>query len=139
MTTANGIPIYHGDYRFGQLPNLFVQIENIQPRYAIVSNISTDSFNVLIPSATKSFIASTCKKNNVDIITLPANFDSLKHLYIGLGSKCIVNLWAIDCDFSNSVVNFKQDIGVGFYGFPNWFHIQFFTKLRLNLNVHSKT
>jgi hypothetical protein len=47
----------------------------------------------------------------------------VEHLSVCLWTKSVVNFGAVDCYFSDSVVELEQDVAVFFDGFPIASHI----------------
>ena len=123
MASSNGITIYHGYYWFWQLPYFFMQIQDVQPRNPIISNISSDSFYILISTTAKSFITCSRNNNNINFIIFSANFKRVEHFSICFRPKCIIYLGSINCYFCNTIKKIKFNVLVIFYFFPAYFHI----------------
>src|SRR5690554_3890268 len=118
MSTSNGIPIYHSNYRLRQRPDLFLQIEHVQSGHAMIIYITTYTFYVLVSATAKSFIASTSKDNRIYIIIFSAMIDSLYHFHVGLWTKGIIHFRSIDGNLSNPFKKFKLNVLILFNRFP---------------------
>ena len=118
MSSTNGIAIDHGNNRFRDRANLFLYIQHIQSGHSVCSHIASMAFDVHVPTAAESLVACTRQYNYIDVLTFAAIIKRIAYFGCSGRSKRIAVSRTVDCNFGNTVVEFKKNILILFYGFP---------------------
>ena len=118
VASTDCVAVYHGKYRLRNFANAFVQVEYIQARNAVFSDVASNPFDVLVSPAAKSLITFAREHHHAHVAALAANIKGLNHLRIGLWPKGVVNLRAVDGNLCYALKKFKFNVGILLDGGP---------------------
>ena len=103
MSAANGIPVNHGNNRFGHGAYFTLYIQYVEARNAIFADIAAFSLYILIATGTKSFVTFPRKNDGVNIHIFMAHGKGYRHFGGGSGGEGIVIAWPVDGYFGNMI------------------------------------
>src|SRR5581483_1780469 len=112
VTAADRISRHHRDDRLRHAANLFLHIENVEPRdFLLRIDIAALAANALISARTKSIRTFTGQDDDADLGVVAREIERLFHLAHGQRAKRIPHLWSVDRDLRDPVLGaFELDV-----------------------------
>ena len=107
MPATNGKTIHHGNHRFGNRTDFPLYIQHVQARNAILTNVTSFAFHILVAAGTKSLIAFTGQYHRVNIHVLATHIHSHCHFGGSSRRKSIIISWSVDRYLGNMIPLFK--------------------------------
>src|SRR3954464_8182077 len=95
VTPADGIAGDRGDNGFGDVANEVLQVEDVQTRDMVLTDVASVTANLLIAARAKRLIPSTGEDHNTDVQIFTRVGKGVDHLIDGSRSKGVANLGPI--------------------------------------------
>ena len=122
VSTPNGIAGHHGHHGFGKTANLFLDIQNIEPRHPITPDIATLSPHLLVSTRAEGLFSLAGENDDSDRAILTAVLKGILQFIHCLGPEGIAHFGPVDRDLSDPVLRLlKLQIVVVFDFVPDRF------------------
>src|SRR5690349_11970932 len=131
MPAADGIARDHGDHRLGQIADLALQLQHVQPGHTILADIAAVAAHSLVAAGAKGLIARPGEDNHPDAPVLMRPLESVGQFKQRLGPEGIAHFRAVDRNFADALGIFVQNIRVFMHGFPLDRHIELLLCVKL--------
>ena len=106
VTATDRISSDHGHDGLGQAADFFLQIQYVQARHAVITDVASMAADFLVTSRAKGEITFTSENDHANLRVLVCELEGLEHFHYRLGPKGIAHFRAIDRNFSDlSLIN----------------------------------
>jgi hypothetical protein len=114
VAPADGITGNRGKDRLGEVPDEMLEIEHVEARHVVFTNITGVAADFLVAARTKGIGPSSREDDGTDFEIFPRVNEGIDHFGHSARAKGVADVRAIDDDPRNSVIAlFVHDVFVG--------------------------
>ena len=119
VTATDGETVDHRNDGFGKRADLLLHIKHIKAGYIVLAYVPTSTFVIHVTTCAKGHVAGASKQHNADVCILATMIERLAHFTYGEGGESVAITGAVDGNFGNAVIVFKDDFFEGENFFPH--------------------
>src|SRR5690606_36829512 len=115
---ADGVARHHGDARFGQIPDLPLEVQDVEARDLVVAYVPPVTPHLLVAAGAEGLGARAGQDYDADIAVLPGIGKRVHHFHDRQRSERVAHVGAVESDLRDPLGLFIQDVGVRLGGLP---------------------
>ncbi len=110
LSSADGVAGHHRDHRFRKTANLDLQIEHVEPAYAVLADVSVVTPNSLVATRAEGEMTLAGEDHDSDLWVVARPLEGVREFKEGLWAKGISNLWSTNRYLRDSLCCLVADV-----------------------------